>query len=503
MPWLALLCVETCPRALNGHFTRLLDFGNIRHGNQNAYRGRFEFEFSFVLFLRLTGGVSVKLRKKKAGTIFALFLLISLFQAWGTQNIEELPFPVTQHTLKNGLKLILAEDNTLPIVSVVVAYNVGSINEKPGKTGLAHLIENLMFQGSRNVGKMQHISFIQRIGGTLNAVTTEDRTMFYQTVPSNQLALVLWLESDRMKTLNTSTINIENTKNSLIEDIQQRQIADPYLENIWYFDRLLFPSFPHGHPVLGTIPDIRSITVEDVRNFFASYYTPNNAILSIAGHIDKNKVTELVEKYFSSIPMGDDPPSLDLGDTPKIQGLTESIKNSFAPSPGFLLGYPIAPRHSEEYYPLVITEYLLMKGLTSRMHTRLIEKDKTAIYLSGGIQRRMNQSAFRIFVRATNEILNERNQKAVFSEINKLKTDYVAESELQKTKNMFKMDFFKQYSTTLDKAIFLAEMLLEGKDIRQRLNELESYLAVSHYDIARMVNKYFNEVRILFIIETK
>jgi predicted Zn-dependent peptidase len=306
-----------------------------------------------------------------------------------------------------------------------------------------------------------------------------------------------------MKTLNISTTIIENLKNSLIEDIQQRQTADPYLENLWYFDRLLFPNISYGHPILGTIPDIRSITVEDVQDFFSSYYTPNNAVLSIAGHIDKNKVIELVERYFSTIPGGDKPPPLVVEGMPKIQNTNISIKNSFAPSPGFLLGYQIAPLYSEEYYPLVLTEYVLMKGLTSRMPMRLVEKDKTAIHLSGGIQRRMDQAAFRIFVRATNEILNERNQKAVFSEINKLKSDFVAEKELQKTKNMFKMDFYRQYATALDKAIFLAETVLDGRDIHNWFNELDRYLAVTHYDIARMVNKYFNEDRILLIVETK
>jgi zinc protease len=456
-----------------------------------------------MLFLRLPGVISNKLRKRKIGRIFLLLLFPFFLQARSVQKIEDLPFSVEQYTLRNGLNLILAEDSTLPIVSVVVAYNVGSINEKPGKAGLAHLIENLMFQGSRNVGQMQHISFIQKIGGVLNAVTTEDKTIFYQTVPSNQLALVLWLESDRMKTLNINESKVESVKNSLLEDIQQRKTANPYLENSWYFDRLLFPSSSYGHPVLGTIADIRSITVEDVREFFSSYFTPNNAVLSIAGHIDKNDVLELVKKYFSTIPMGSQPPSLGSEEVPKVQGTNISVKNAFAPSPGFLLGYQIAPPYSDDYYPLVITEYVLMKGLTSRMPARLLEKDKTAIIVDGGIRRRKDQAVFSIFVRATNEMMNERNQKAVFSEINKLKTAFVSERELQKTKNMFKMDFYRQYATVLDKAMFLAEWLLDGREIRHWLSELDHYLSVTHYDVARMVNKYFNEDRILLDIEIK
>lgn len=432
--------------------------------------------------------------------IFFLFFGLS---SWAGQQTEELPFPIKQVTLKNGLRVILSEDYSLPIVSVVVAYKVGSINEEPDKTGLAHLLENLMFQGSRNVGQMQHYSFIQKIGGSLNAITTDDKTIFYQTVPSNQLALVLWLESDRMKTLDINPSNVENIKNQLIEDIRLQKESDPYIENSWYFDRLLFPGFAYSHPVLGTISDISKITTKDVLEFFASYYTPNNAVLTIVGHIDEQKVIQLVQRYFSTIPMRASPPPLDLKDLPKIDNVDLTIKNPMAPSPGFYLGYQLAPRNSDDHYRLVITEYALLKGRTSRMFKRLFEKDKTAIYMSGGIETRNGQSVFKMFVRANNEITNERNQRAVFAEINKIKTTFITKEELHKTKNMFKMDYLKQFTTVLDKAIFLTKELLDRESFTQWLDELGRYLAVSHYDVSRMANKYFQEDKILIKIETK
>ncbi len=432
--------------------------------------------------------------------IFILFLGLS---SWAGQKTEELPFPVKQYTLKNGLRIVLSEDNSLPIVSVVVAYKVGSTNEEPGKTGLAHLMENLMFQGSRNVGQMQHYSFIQKIGGVLNAITTDDKTLFYQTVPSNQLALVLWLESDRMKTLNISPSNVENIKNQLIEDIQRQRESDPYLENSWYFDRLLFSTFAYSHPILGTIPDIKQITTEDVRHFFSIFYSPNNAVLTIVGNISEQKVLPLIQKYFSTIPMRAVPPAIDLENLPKIEPVNLTIKNPMAPSPGFYLGYQLAPRYSDDHYRLAITEYVLMKGRTSRMYKRLIEKDKTAIYLSGGIETRMDQSVLKVFVRANNEIMAERSQRAVFAEINKIRTSFVTGEELRKTKNIFKMDYYRQFATALDKAIFLAEELLDRGDLIHWSNELNRYLAVSHYDVSRMANKYFKEERVLINIHIK
>jgi predicted Zn-dependent peptidase len=174
-----------------------------------------------------------------------------------------------------------------------------------------------------------------------------------------------------------------------------------------------------------------------------------------------------------------------------------------APSPGFFLGYQLAPRYSDDYYKLAITEYVLLKGRTSRMHKRLFDKDKTAIYMSGNIETRKDQSVLKLFVRANNEIMNERSQRAVFAEINKIKTSFVTKEELQKTKNMFKMDYFRQFTTVLDKAVFLAEELLDRGDFIQWLDELDRYLAVSHYDVGRVANKYFKEELILINIEKK
>ncbi len=441
-------------------------------------------------------------RKIKASFFLAIFLFFGL-SSWARQQTAETPFPVKQYTLKNGLKIILSEDDSLPIVSVVVAYHVGSTHEEPGKTGLAHLLENLMFQGSRNVGRMQHYSFIQKIGGSLNAITTADKTLFYQTVPSNQLALVLWLESDRMNSLNISPINVENTKKDIIENIQLRKEYDPYLENSWDFDRLLFSNFAYSHPVLGSPQDIRNITRKDVLEFFATYYSPSNAVLTIVGNFDEQKAMQLIQRYFSTIPMRATPPSVDLGNLPKIKTTEREVENPMASSPGFYLGYQLAPRDSEDHYRLAITEYALMKGRTSRIFKRLIEKDKTAISISGGIETRRGQSVFKIFVKANNEIMNERNQRAVIAEINKIKSSYISEEELRKIRNMFKMDYLRQFATVLDKAIFLTEELLDRGNHTQWSDELGRYLAVTHFNVSRVANIYFKEEKVLLKIKAK
>ena len=439
---------------------------------------------------------------KKKLLILSLTLLL-LCVAAKTQIQNELDFSITQYKLKNGLQVILSEEYTLPLVSVVVAYKVGSIHEKPGKAGLAYLLQNLMFQGSKNIGRMQHISFIQRIGGELNAVTTEDRTLFFQTVPSNQLALVLWLESDRMKSLDINASNVERTKEALIEEIRQRKSTDPYLESSLYFDQLLFSDFAHSHAVFGNEADIRDITVEDVADFYSTYYRPNNAVLSITGNINKPKALQIIRKYFESIPKGDeiDPPPLIKFSEKK--SIAETFQESLASLPGFYLGYRIVPSSSNDFFPLKIIEYILLHGKSSRLYKKLIKQDRTALNLSGGIEERRELAAFKIFIVNNNEIMMDRSKKTALSEINKLKSNLISEKELRKAKNMFRMDYINQFATYQDRAIFLAEAYLIKNNLDDFPGALEKYLAVPPSKIIGIMNRYFTNDNVILNVKIR
>lgn len=435
--------------------------------------------------------------------IFLLLMTFALLSCWAQgQELSGLPFPVTQYTLNNGLHVILSEDYCLPLVSVVVAYNVGSINEKPGKTGLAYLLENLMFQGSENIGRMQHISFIQRIGGALNAATTEDKTIFYQTVPSNQLALVLWLESDRMKSLEINASNVERTKIDLIEEIRHRKSIDPYLESSLLFDQYLFPSIAYSHPVFGKEEDLRELTVEDVKNFYSSYYRPNNAVLIICGNLNKKKTIELVRKYFGTLPKGEDIAPLPPVQLPEKKNIDNTYTDPLSTLPAFFLGYQVASTKSPDYYALKIAEYILLRGETSRLFKKLIKKG-IAFRLEGGIEERKDLAGFKIFVLNTNEVMKERSKKAAVSEISRLKTGLIPEKEFLKAKNMFRADFINQYATCADKAIFLADNHLAQNNLERLTEELDKYLSVSTLQIASIMNKYFTPGRIFLDIKIR
>jgi len=460
-----------------------------------------------MLFLKLMDRLkqySYLVAVKSLLILFLILLPFPLISSTQDQNQKDFPFPVSHFKLKNGFQVILSEDNSLPLVSVVIAYNVGSINELQGKAGLAYLLENLMFQGSSNVGRMQHISYINRIGGEWNAATTEDKTVYYQTVPSNQLALVFWLESDRMKNLEITESNVHRTKNSIIEEVQLRRAADPHLESFFAFDRLIFPDFAHSHPVIGNEEEINGITVEDVKNFYSTFYVPNNAVLCVVGNVNGERAEELIRKYFETIPEGKVASSVPVQKSFDKKSASETLKDTLASIPGFHLGYRIAPPYSRDYYTLKILGYVLWRGKSSRLYKRLYKRERLVYDFSAGIEKRKDLAIFKLFALCNNEIMVDISLRAVLSEINKLKSTLVSEKELTKSKNMFKMDYIRQFETSLEKALFLSDTFLSHGTLDVLPLELNKYLNVEARDIIGVVNRYFNsDNRILLTIKIK
>lgn len=430
-----------------------------------------------------------------ARTLLAsLYFLVVLSPEIRSQTPEEtkaFSIPYSHFKLKNGLEVILSEDFALPMVSVAVAYNVGTIHDPPEKTGLAYLMENLMFQGSLNVGPMQQISFINRVGGESNAATMRNLTVFSQTVTSNQLALVFWLESDRMCSLDINPVNVERAKEAVVEEIRQRKAEEAYLESFLLFDEILFPDPAFSHPRTGYESDVRNLTFDDARNFYLTYYVPNNAAVCVVGNFNRARVKELVEKYFESIPRGKDvPPPPTSGPAEKGE-VIRFIRDVLAPSPAFHLAYRIAPPASPDFAALTLLEYILMKGKTSRLPARLIRKEPVALHLRGGIDIRGNAAAFRFFVVASNDIMLDRSQKAIASEINKLKTAFISEEELTRVKNIYRTEVLHRFSSLPERAFFLGETYFSSGRLNGIPRDLEKHLRLTPSDIIGIINRYF------------
>ncbi|MBE3131398.1 MAG: insulinase family protein, partial [Acidobacteria bacterium] len=292
---------------------------------------------------------------KAARSLVLMTLLVAAsFPAATAQETapNTLGFEFQEHRLRNGLRVILSMDGRLPIVTVAVAYGAGTIREQPGQEGLAYLLENLMFQGSENVGPLQHVGFVQRVGGDLNATTTPDRALFYQTLPSNYLALALWLESDRMKSLAITPAAIEKTRADLLNEHQDRLASDPYLESFALFDSLLFPDFPYGHTLIGTGMEMGDLTESDVLAFHRTYYVPDNAVLCIVGNIDIARTKELVARYFDSIPPGMNIPAPPRPVFKKENDAVVRIAGIPAAGVGFHMGFRFYPLQAGDAYSL-------------------------------------------------------------------------------------------------------------------------------------------------------
>ena len=434
----------------------------------------------------------------KAARSLVLTLLMTLFFAvsFPAAPAQEtapntLGFKFQEHRLRNGLRVILSVDGKLPLVTVAVAYGAGTMREKPGQEGLAYLLENLMVQGSENVSPLQHIGFVQKVGGDLNATTTPDRALFYQTLPSNYLALALWLESDRMKSLAITPAAIEKTRADLLKEHQDRLASDPYFESFALFDSLLYPDFPYGHPLIGAGMEMRGLTESDVLTFHRTYYVPDNAVLCIVGNIDIARTRELVARYFDSIPPGMNIPAPPLPVFKKENDAVVRFAGIRAAGAGFHMGFRFYPLQAGDVYSLRILEYLLLKGETSRLRNRLLRRDLTARYLSGALEERLSVSTLKVFCLNTNAVMAERSQKAILSEIDKLRTNPVSQDELNKAKRRFKMDYLNRLSTRLGRALFLVDAALAGTGLASLEEELDNYLRVSPPALTAFVNKYF------------
>ena len=297
--------------------------------------------------------------------------------------MNRLAIPLERHCLDNGLKIVLSQDSTVPIVAVNIWYGVGSRNELPGQTGFAHLFEHMMFQGSKHVPKNKHFELIERAGGTLNATTWFDRTNYFETVPSRDLELALWLESDRMGWMLPAMDQekLDNQRDVVKNEKRQRYDNQPYGDWDQRLQALIYPKdHPYHHPVIGSVEDLDAATLEDVAAFFGTYYVPNNAVLTIAGDFDESQVMDLVQRYFGEIEAGAPIPPLPgasclepiIGDTVREHVFAE------VPLARVIIGFRIPPYSSEDFAVAEVSRALLGMGRASRLYRALVRERRVA-----------------------------------------------------------------------------------------------------------------------------
>jgi zinc protease len=398
--------------------------------------------------------------------------------------------PIEEFTLPNGLRVVLSQDRAVPVVSVAVYYDVGSRNEKEGRTGFAHLFEHMMFQGSENVPKAAHFQYIFNAGGTMNGTTSTERTNYFETLPSNYLPLAFWLESDRMRSLKVTQENLDNQRNAVQEEKRLRYDNQPYVNAFLLMNELIFTNPANAHSTIGSMEDLDAATIDDVREFFSIYYAPNNAVLSVVGDFEGAQARELIEKYFGSIPAHSVPPSVDVSESDAVAIKDETYHDPLAPAPAFVLGWKIPARRTSEFYALSLAGTLLFDGDSSRLYQKLVKGDESVVSIEGGVDERRGPSALYIFaLPKPGEEVAEIREK-IFAEIKAIATEGPSAEEMEKLRNSLSNDAVRGRQSTMYRAQRLAEFALYDSEPKLFDAELDHYLAVTAEDIKNAVSRF-------------
>lgn len=400
--------------------------------------------------------------------------------------------PIDEFKLSNGLRVVLSPDRTIPVVSIAVYYDVGSRNEREGRTGFAHLFEHMMFQGSENVPKAAHFQYIFNAGGTMNGTTSTERTNYFETLPSNYLPLAFWLESDRMRSLKVTQENLDNQRHAVQEEKRLRYDNQPYVTAFLRMNELIFENPANSHSTIGSMEDLDAATIDDIKDFFRIYYAPNNAVLTVVGDFDNDEARALAEKYFGDIPAQPVPPPVDVSEPETVAIREETFHDPLAPAPAFVLGWKIPERRTPDFYALSLAGTLLFEGDSSRLYQKLVKGDESVVSIEGGVDERRGPSALYIFAlpKPGQEVSTIREQ--IFDEIKRIATDGPTDAEMEKLWNSLCNDAVRGRQSTMYRAQRLAEFALYDSDPHLVDSELDHYLAVTADDIKNATARYVN-----------
>jgi predicted Zn-dependent peptidase len=408
---------------------------------------------------------------------------------------KPITIPFKEYKLKNGLRVILSEDHSAPTYSISVTYNVGSRNEKPGRTGFAHLFEHMMFQGSENVGKGEHFILVLNNGGGMNGTTNADRTNYFETMPINQLDLGLFLEADRMKSLAITQANLDNQRNAVQEERRLGVDNQPYGKTFEVLFDTAYDNFAYKHTTIGSMDDLNAATVEDVAAFFKMYYAPNNATVVLVGDFNSDEVLGKVKKYFESIPQQPAPPAIDVTEPEQKAERRKNIDDTFARSTRLDIVYKIPQSNTPDWYALAVLGQILGSGQSSRLFQQLVKEKQLAVQVFAGAQERRGPSLGSIvaILPPTPAADPSAVEKAVYAEIERLKTEPVADWELEKVRMQIRRQRAQSLRSTLFRAILLGQYAVYYDD-PGIINTLDQkYAAVTKEDIMRVARTYLKD----------
>ncbi len=402
------------------------------------------------------------------------------------------PLGIEEYVLGNGLRVVLNLDPAVPVVAVAVYYDVGSRNEREGRTGFAHLFEHMMFQGSENVPKAGHFQYVMKAGGTMNGTTSSERTNYYETMPADQLPLALWLESDRMRSLAVTQENLDNQREAVKEEKRLRYDNQPYGQIFDLISSMIYKNFANAHSTIGSMEDLDDATVEDVQEFFRVYYAPNNAVLVLSGSFDPAKAKELVETYFGDIVSQPKPAAINVAEPTEVGENFKEWDDPHAPLPAFLLGWKTPPRRSPEFNALYLAGKLLYDGESSRLYQKLVKGEESVVQLFGFTDERRGPSSIYIGAIPKPDQDLSKIRATIMAEIEDITANGPTADEMQKLQNQLINDGVRMRQSSMNRAQQIAEFALYDGDATLINTELDTLLAVTAEQIRSVVANFLN-----------
>ena len=415
----------------------------------------------------------------------------------------DVSIPIDKYKLGNGMRVILSRDSAVPVVAVYLVYGVGARSEEKGRTGFAHLFEHMMFEGSANAPKGMHSTQIESSGGADNGSTHPDFTDYFEMLPANKLAAALWLESDRMRSLNITAENLANQKEAVKQERRLSFDNRPYATAIvdrW--PQLAFRNWQSSHSLIGSFEDLNAASVEDVAKFFKTYYAPNNAVLAIVGDIQIAEAKKLVEAYFADIPAQPQPRHPDMTEPGNPSSRDEVYKDALARVPAVVISYPGPARRSPDYYALNILDAVLTAGESSRLNQDLIKGKQSVVQAEAnlgwpfaGPSDYRDPGLYSMFLLYKPNFTGPQIVDQAQEEIAKIQKEGVDAKELERIKTLFRATRVNELQTSLARARLLAQYEMLDGDASWLNREMDEYMAVTPARIQEVARKYLTPAR--------
>ncbi len=431
--------------------------------------------------------------RRSAATCLALaaFLLALLPQPAAASPVTLPHTEIHQMKLDNGLRVLMVESHDAPVIDVQVWYHVGSKNEVAGRTGFAHFFEHLMFDGTKNLGSNEFSDYIIRSGGTDNAYTTEDTTVFWETVPNNMLPVVLWLEADRMRNLDINEKVFNNERQVVEEERRLRFDNPPYGTVVETLYDHAYTLHPYRHMTIGSMEDLNHASIQDIQDFYDTYYVPNNATLVIVGDLDWRQAAIDVQKYFGAVKAGKNWDPSAIPQEPLQQAERVVKMNLDVALPAFVEGFHMPADGTPDAYPLRIASKILSDGESSRIYTRLIYDKQIAVQAESSGNFTEDPNLFFVFAVLNSGHSPAEGETQVEAELTRLKTALVSDADLEKAKNQILRDFILSRQTAQSRAEELGYAAVVLKDPELVNTEPQRFLDVTPQDVQRVARKYF------------